>query len=113
MLNQRGFGVTAKEATKNKAPRTGEAKERRKADTRRKLTFSNKHALETLPARITKLEGDILQWQKRLSDGAFYARDPKGFAELSEKLKTAQSELESSEQRWLELEMLREEIERA
>ncbi len=113
MLAQRGFGVTAKEPAKTKAPRTGEAKERRKADPRRKLTFSDKHALETLPAKITKLEGDIRQWQKQLSDGAFYARDPEGFGALSEKLKAAQSELERNEQRWLELEMLREEIERA
>jgi len=114
MLAQRGYGVVANETTKTKAPRTGEAKERRKPDmSRRKLTFSDKHALETLPARIVKLAGEIAQWQKQLSDGALYVRDPKGFAVISEKLKAAQSDLESSERRWLELEMLREEIEGA
>jgi ATP-binding cassette subfamily F protein uup len=40
-----------------------------------------------------------------------YARDRQAFTQASEALSTAQSQLAAAEERWLELEMLREEIE--
>jgi ATP-binding cassette subfamily F protein uup len=47
-----------------------------------------------------------------MADPDLYARDPKRFADASAKLEKAQAELSASEERWLELEMLREELER-
>jgi ABC transport system ATP-binding/permease protein len=112
MLAQRGQGVVAREqlrVAKEPAPR-----EPRKPDLRRrKLSFADKHALETLPARIATLEKEIGALQKKLSDGALYARDPEGFAALSEKMGVLHHELSAAEERWLELETLREEIEGA
>jgi ATP-binding cassette subfamily F protein uup len=49
--------------------------------------------------------------QTKLDDPSLYARDPKAFADTSAKLAAAQNELATSEEKWLELEMLREEIE--
>ena len=111
MLAQRGEGVAVRESSKTKTPKSGEQKERRKSSARSKLTFSDKHALETLPAIIAKLEKEIGKLQSQMSDATLYARDPKMFEAVSQKLSVVQHELESSEQRWLELEMLREEIE--
>jgi ATP-binding cassette subfamily F protein uup len=51
--------------------------------------------------------------QAQLSDGALYTRDPKRFVDLSAKLQAAETEQAAAETRWLELEMLREEIEGA
>ncbi len=101
-------GVAVKLAAESKPA----AKERKRADPlRRKLSFSERHALETLPARIAALEKAIASLQAGLSDGTLYARDPPGFRDLSAKLAAAESERSACEDRWLELEMLREEAE--
>jgi ATP-binding cassette subfamily F protein uup len=113
MLAQRGGGVVAREQTVSKTARSPAPKAKRTAVTpQRKLGFNDKHALETLPARITALEKEIAKLQTLLSDAAFYARDPKGFAATSVKLEKSHQELATSEERWLELEILREELER-
>ncbi len=46
-----------------------------------------------------------------MEDPDLYARDQKAFAETSGSLAAAQSELAAAEEKWLELEILREEIE--
>ena len=88
------------------------SKERKRpAAPRRKLTFSDKHALEALPAKIEALEKTIAALQKELSDGNLYARDPAKFRDLSTKLTAAENERAVCEGRWLELELLKEEVE--
>ncbi len=77
---------------------------------KRKLSFHEKHALEALPKEIAALQERIEGLHQRLDDPAFYARDPKAFAEAAEALATAQSQLVAAEEKWLELELLREEI---
>ncbi|MGA9795347.1 MAG: ATP-binding cassette domain-containing protein [Rhizomicrobium sp.] len=111
MVAQRGSGVEAREVSKPRAAKSSAPKERAKVDARR-LTFKDKHALETLPARMATLEKDIAALHLKLADSKLYARDPKGFADMSAKLQAAATELASSEERWLELEMLREDLER-
>ena len=108
MLAQRGRGVTAKTAPKS-APRASIARER--AETKRRMTFKDKHALEELPRKIAKAEIEIASLQKDLADPALYARDAKRFAATSEKLTQTQAALAEDEDRWLRLEMLRAEIE--
>jgi ATP-binding cassette subfamily F protein uup len=58
------------------------------------------------------LQSRIRQLQQRLNDQNFYARDRAAFAEVSGSLAAAQLELFAAEEKWLKLEMLREEIER-
>ena len=77
----------------------------------RKMSFKDKHALETLPAVIARLEGTIAKLRQGLADPDLYTRDPKLFARASSALETAEGELAETEQRWLELEILREEAE--
>jgi len=80
---------------------------------RRKLNFNEKHALETLPKTIAKLQTDIAKYQKLLDDPDLYRKDRKKFDETSIAIAAAQQELTAAEDRWLELEVLREEIEQA
>ena len=114
MVAQRGSGVVAGERAKPQPVRTATPSESKASDApRRKLGFADKYALNTLPATIAKLSTELAELQVRLSDGALYARDPNSFVKLSSRLSEAQRELATAEERWLELEMRREDIERA
>ena len=110
MLAQRGRGVEAK--AQAKAEKVSEPRARVAAPSRRKMNFSDKHDLEKLPGRIATLEKRIGELQRELSAPGLYARDAKRFAAYSTELAQAQHDLAAGEERWLELEMLREEIER-
>jgi ATP-binding cassette subfamily F protein uup len=110
MLAQRGRGFAAEAAPKVKSEKPAASKPK---STTAKLSFKDKHALETLPKEMAALEKEIAGLHGALADPGLYTRDPKTFAAKSEALARAQSTLASHEERWLELEMLREEIERA
>ena len=114
MLAQRGADLK-REAAK---PPTAEGKKQAKAAApsaapKRRLNFNEKHALETLPKTIAKLQADIAKYQKIIDDPDLYRKDRKKFDETSIAIAAAQQELTAAEDRWLELEMLREEIEQA
>jgi ATP-binding cassette subfamily F protein uup len=64
--------------------------------------------LDRLPDRITSIEGIIAVIEASLADPALYARDPAAFARGGEELAALRASLASLEQRWLELEALRE-----
>jgi ATP-binding cassette subfamily F protein uup len=76
------------------------------------MSFHQKHALETLPAEIARLGAEAHALQTKLADPDLYARDRRAFDETSRSLAAAQSALAAAEEKWLELELLREEIER-
>jgi len=115
MIAQRGSAPfsppgTAKQAraerneTRKKPADAGEAKQKRR------LSFNEKHALETLPGRIAGLEKQISDLQAQLDDPSLYAKDRQAFETVSAALVKAQAGLAEAEHRWLELEMLREDI---
>jgi ATP-binding cassette subfamily F protein uup len=114
MLAQRGADLK-REAVKASAT---DEKTQTKAATpspaaKRRLSFNEKHALETLPKTITKLQAEIAKHQLLLDEPDLYARDRKKFDQVSAAIATSQQELAAAEDRWLELEVLREEIEQA
>jgi ATP-binding cassette subfamily F protein uup len=49
--------------------------------------------------------------EEKLSDAGLYTKDPARFAELSEKLAALRTQKDADEERWLALEMTREELE--
>src|SRR5467141_1684346 len=114
MLSQRGADLKREAAT---APVAGEEKAEKiaapSAAPRRRLSFNEKHALETLPKTIAKLQAEIAKQQRLLDDPDLYRKDRKKFDAASAALTTAQKELKEAEDKWLELEVLREEIEQA
>ena len=107
MLTQKGVTEPAKTA---KAPKK-EAAERPRKDRPAKMNFSDAHALKTLPDKIMAAEAEIAALEQKLSDAGLYARDPGRFAELSAKLVELRGVKDADEERWLALEMLREELE--
>jgi ATP-binding cassette subfamily F protein uup len=114
MLAQRGRDLAREEAAKAVVE---EKKEARTAATsaasKRRLNFNEKHALETLPKAMAKLQAEIAKQQKLLHDPDLYTKDRKKFDAASAAIAKAQGELAAAEDRWLELEVLREEIEQA
>ena len=113
MVIQRGEGVTARAAPVQREKSKSKASEppAAPAAAKRKLSFKEKHALETLPKTMDKLTAEIARIQDKLSDSGLYTRDPAGFAKLTEAAGKAQADLAAAEEEWLRLEMLREELE--
>jgi len=113
MVAQRGYGVTKPQLERPtaKAGRNAPMPSIAAPTTRAKLSFKQKHALETLPKEIARLSAEIERLSAQLADPAFYARDPKAFAAASDKLDAAETAKTKAENDWLELELLREEIE--
>ncbi len=115
MLAQRGADLQEKAIKAAASPDTSRtvksAGSSSAAPAKRRLSFNEKHALETLPKTMAKLQADIAKQQKLLDDPELYARDRKAFDAASAAIAKAQAELDAAEEKWLELEMLREEIE--
>ncbi len=77
---------------------------------KRKLSFKEKHALETLPGKIENLEAEIARSNDKLNQSDFFARDPENFQQTADRLARDRAELEDLEHQWLELELLQEEL---
>jgi ATP-binding cassette subfamily F protein uup len=108
MLLQRGVPEVARAETRRSgAPVTPPASPKQSA---RKMSFKDRHALEALPTQIADLQNEMARHQKVLDDPQVFTKDPKRFDSALAGLARAQSELQRAEQRWLELEMLREEF---
>jgi len=113
MLAQRGSGVEARVVEKpaRKAAAEPETPRERAPEARRKLSFREKHDLDSLPGRMEALGRDIAKLQQILADHALFTRDRTAFDKASAALAKAQGELAAAEDRWLELEMLKESLE--
>jgi ATP-binding cassette subfamily F protein uup len=113
MVAQRGRGVETTAAAPARPARVRATTERNRGDTqKRKMNFSDKHALEQLPHRLSELHKQIAHLQQELSAPTLYGNDPKTFAALSQALAEAQHEHAVCEERWLELALLNEQLER-
>jgi ATP-binding cassette subfamily F protein uup len=73
-----------------------------------RMSFKDKHALETLPGRIIELQLEIADIQCQIAMPKYYIENPGGFEKSVAALSTAEAELANSEERWLELELQRE-----
>jgi ABC transport system ATP-binding/permease protein len=114
MLAQRGEDIARMATGKAAPPRPTKPEPARAATApRRRLSFNEKYALETLPGEIAALQDKIQAAQQKLADPGLYARDRKAFDAISATLVAAQAELAAAEDRWLELEILRETIDGA
>ena len=111
MLAQRGRDLARRQAHKAgpvAAPKA--AGDAASSPAKRKLSFKDKHALDTLPKAIEELDGRIRTLTEELGDPSLYARDAKAFTEATQGLADAQAARAAAEEKWLELEVLREEL---
>ncbi|SDW24984.1 ATP-binding cassette, subfamily F, uup [Albimonas donghaensis] len=73
-----------------------------------KLTFTQTHRLEALPAEMERLGVDIGKLERLLADPDLYAKSPDKFAKATAALTQRRRALEKAEEEWLDLEALRE-----
>lgn len=111
MLAQRGEGITARKMEKSSTKAQTVAEKPVETQSRRKLSFKDKHALETLPAKIATLQSELKQLENKLADSGLFVREPKAFETTSLRHAAVGREISQSEEKWLELEMMREEME--
>jgi len=109
MVSQRGAGVAAKATKAAAAAKTSVPISSPRA-TVRKLSFKEKHALETLPAKLAALEAEMAALGAKLADAGLYTSDHKAYTAASARLDAARAEHDTAEHQWLELELLREEL---
>ncbi len=111
MLAQRGSDL-AKRGAGHENPGKG-AKARsgakpKREDNRARLSFKEKHALETLPGEIERLRAEARKLEAKLADPELYSRNPDAFEATTTRLGEVHAALEDAENRWLELEIRRE-----
>jgi ATP-binding cassette subfamily F protein uup len=111
MLAQRGPGVAVPVRAAAAAPKRKSEPPARPDTPPRRMSFKDKHTLQTLPGRIEQMQAEISKHTAILADPGLYARDPTRFAATAAALEAAQATLAAAEERWLELEMQREELE--
>jgi ATP-binding cassette subfamily F protein uup len=107
MLAQRGPSKVVPPA----AAARPKANTQRRADSTKRMTFKDRHALETLPMRIAALEAKAAKLTRILDDPDLYTRNPARFTETTATLEKTRHALAEAEEQWLELEMRREELE--
>ena len=78
----------------------------------RRLGYKRERALAELPRKIEALQAEIATLHDALADPDLYGRDPSTFSAKTARVGVAQAELDAAETEWLELEMLREELQR-
>lgn len=113
MVSQRGAKPAARAGISRESGTSGSASAGKSVakPSSSKMSFKDKHALETLPKEMEKLEGDIAKVNKALAEAGLFEKNPKRFNQLVKLLEKTQSELDGVEERWLELETMREELE--
>lgn len=117
MLAQRGMsGIAVRPAAsvgKKSSGQPGQPAGRpeKPRDGGKKLSFKQKFALENLPKQMEAASAEIGKLEARLADPDLYAKNPKAFAEAAAKLDAEREKLAAMEEEWLELEMLREQVE--
>ncbi|WP_208435634.1 ABC-F family ATP-binding cassette domain-containing protein [Bartonella phoceensis] len=77
----------------------------------RKLSYKQVYALEKLPVQIAALQDEIKKIEQELSDPALYCSNRERFECLSKRLEEKKNTCVQKEEEWLELELLREDIE--
>ncbi|HXT78825.1 MAG TPA: ABC-F family ATP-binding cassette domain-containing protein [Acetobacteraceae bacterium] len=113
MLAQRGPapGMKSSAGTTTAKSRAPTEARPRATSAAHRMSFKDKHALETLPAQIAALEAELERLGTVLNDTELYRREPARFTAASTALAAAQAALTAAEEQWLHLEMLREELE--
>ena len=114
MLAQRKEALAA---SKNGARQAAKAETARQAEalapakTASKLSYKHKFALETLPGKIEDAGKKAALLEAKLADPAFFAKDAALFNKTAGELEALRKSITSMEDEWLELEMMRAEVE--
>jgi ATP-binding cassette subfamily F protein uup len=113
MLSQRpraGHGTPPAKSSVQKRQRPVTEARTQPAVRPRRMSFNDRRALDTLPARIAALQAQTAELNAILADPDLYSRDPVRFGATTQALAVAVDELAAAEEQWLTLEIVRQEI---
>jgi ATP-binding cassette subfamily F protein uup len=68
-----------------------------------KLSYKDQRDYDRLPGEIERVQAEVAADEQTLSDPGLYSRDPRRFAELTERIARNRAEIEGMEYRWLEV----------
>lgn len=74
----------------------------------KKITFTQKHQLEKLPAQIEEMTKKASLLEEKLNDMSLYQNDLKQFTKISQELGDLKNKIDEAENLWLELQLLLE-----
>ncbi|WP_280987954.1 ABC-F family ATP-binding cassette domain-containing protein [Georhizobium profundi] len=114
MMAQRKLSAdAAKKATAEKKAATAGNRDKAQpaAASSRKLSYKQKFALETLPKEIETKQAEIAAIEARMAKPDYFTKQAEAFARDAKALETLRGDVDRMEEEWLELEVLREEIE--
>ena len=106
LLQKNSSNGANKNVKKQKNSKSGKSKNKV-----HRMSFKDKHALETLPEKIENLRTNIINIQNQMSDPEFYKNKTEALETSVVALSSKEIELAELEEQWLELELKREEIE--
>jgi ATP-binding cassette subfamily F protein uup len=106
LLQKNSSNGANKNVKKQKNSKSGKSKNKV-----HRMSFKDKHALETLPETIENLRTNIINIQNQMSDPEFYENKTEELEKSAGALSCKEIELAELEGLWLELELKREEIE--
>ena len=101
-----------KDEKKNAAPKTVSLPKEKNSGSK-KLSYNQQRLLDVLPQEVEQLERQIADLESALSDPNLYTEDPERFDRLSKELPEKQAEKETKENQWLELQLMKEELDRS
>jgi ABC transport system ATP-binding/permease protein len=108
-VDQRGPRIEATGVTPSRAKKKAAAS-RDSGGQGERLGFKRERALVELPKKIAALQTEMTALNVALADPELYRRDAKSFQAKTARLSAAQAELDTAETEWLELEMLKAEL---
>ncbi|MET0173015.1 ABC-F family ATP-binding cassette domain-containing protein [Agrobacterium vaccinii] len=111
MAQRKGASDEKKRAEKQDKAKTSTSSGGEPAKGKVKLSFKQKFALENLPKEMEKAQAEIAKREERMADPQLFAKNPTAFNTLADEMSKLREKLEAMEEEWLELEMLREEME--
>lgn len=107
-LEQRKEAAKKSQAAKPKTKTKESSPTKPKQQT--KLSYKFERRGEELTKLIAKLEADIAQAETGLGQSGFFEKDGAGFNKLANKLEEMRATLVASEDEWMEIELMREEL---
>ncbi|SCX29546.1 ABC-F family ATP-binding cassette domain-containing protein [Agrobacterium rosae] len=111
MAQRKGASDEKKKVEKQEKAKSASNTSTEPAKAKGKMSFKQKFALENLPKEMEKTQLEIAQREERMADPNLFAKNPEIFSKLADEMSKLRQKLETMEEEWLELEMLREELE--
>ncbi|POO54653.1 ABC-F family ATP-binding cassette domain-containing protein [Agrobacterium rosae] len=111
MAQRKGASDEKKKVEKQEKAKSASNAGAEPAKAKGKMSFKQKFALENLPKEMEKTQLEIAQREERMADPNLFAKNPEIFSKLADEMSKLRGKLETMEEEWLELEMLREELE--